>query len=113
MASLPLLWANIMQAAFAVLITGAYAASTVLLGAQFAPRITVDAHGLEILIHFALGAAIFGLVFALLAMAKVAYSPLVIALALSPLALLLKYRHAFRRPDLGVGFVRSLSGEHS
>jgi predicted PurR-regulated permease PerM len=39
--------------------------------------------------------------------------PLVIALALSPLALLLRYRHAFRRPDLGVGFVRSLSGEHS
>jgi hypothetical protein len=66
--------------------------------------------GLEILIRFALGAAIFSLLFTLLALSRLAYSPVVIALALIPLALLPRYLRAFRCPHFAVGSVRSLGG---
>ncbi|MDZ4799044.1 MAG: hypothetical protein SGI92_12835 [Bryobacteraceae bacterium] len=91
MQSLQIFLANFPGMIWSIAASGLYAASTLALGSRLAPQCRPGWEGLDVAIHFALGAAAFGLLFAVLAMLQVAFPAVILALALLPalLALLL------------------------
>lgn len=89
MQSLQIFLANLPGLAWSLAAAGLYTASTLALGHRLAPPCRPGWEGLDIAIRFALGAAAFGLLFAVLAMLRVAFPPLVLMLALLPVALAL------------------------
>jgi hypothetical protein len=87
MQSLPIFLENLPGLAWSLTAAVLYAASTLALGSRLAPPCRPGWEGLGIAIRFALGAAAFGLLFTLLAMLRIAFPPLILALALLPAAL--------------------------
>lgn len=87
MQSLPIFLENLPGIVWSLAAAGLYAASTLALGARLAPPCQPGWEGLSVAIRFALGAAAFGLLFTVLAMLRIAFPPLILALALLPAAL--------------------------
>lgn len=89
MQSLQTFLANLPGIAWSLVAAGLYAASTLALGSRLAPQCRPGWEGLDVAVRFSLGAAAFGLLFAILAMLRLAFPPLVLTLALLPAALAL------------------------
>ena len=87
MQSLKIFLENLPGIVWSLAVAGLYAASTLALGSRLAPPCRPGWEGLGIAIRFALGAAAFGLLFTVLAMLRIAFPPLILALALLPAAL--------------------------
>ena len=85
-----------------------YTISTIAVGRKLTPQLRPGWEGLEIAINFSLGAAVFGLIFAVLAMLGKAFPTLILVLALLPAATLvylerkkipvLRWRHLLSMP---------------
>jgi hypothetical protein len=89
MQSLQTFLANLPGMAWSMAAAGLYAASTLALGSRLAPQCRPGWEGLDVAVRFALGAAAFGLLFAILAMLRLAFPPVVLTLALLPAAVAL------------------------
>jgi hypothetical protein len=81
--------ANLPGIVWSIVVSGLYAVSTLALGSRLAPQCRPGWEGLDVAVRFSLGAAAFGLLFAVLAMFRLAFPPLVLTLALLPAALAL------------------------
>ena len=79
-----ILLSNLPGMTWSIIAAGIYAASTLALGRWLAPQSRPGWGGFDVAIRFSLGAAAFGLLFAILAMLRAAYTPLVLTLALHP-----------------------------
>lgn len=87
MGSLPIFVENIPGVVWSLIVAGIYASSTLALGTRLAPPCRTGWEGFDVAVRFALGAAAFGMLFTVLAMAQMAYAPLILTLALLPQAL--------------------------
>lgn len=89
MQSLQIFISNLPGMAWSMAAAGLYAASTLALGSRLAPQCRPGWESLDVAVRFSLGAAAFGLLFAVLAMLRVAFPPVVLTLALLPAAVAL------------------------
>lgn len=86
MQSFPIFLENLPVTVWSLLAAGLYTISTVTVGNMFQLRLRPGWEGLDIAINFSLGAAVFGLIFAVLSMLGIAFPALILAPALLPAA---------------------------